>query len=172
MIYNFFQITGPDNKVIFTELRKNGGQTQFKTDHDGEYKLCFDNSFSRFAEKQVFFYIASVDPYDDPQFQSKKEFDHDKAQSKDDLGELEDKVEDIKESFTRVTRNLETAQHIQNIFKAYEMLDRGLMEQSYERVNFWSIVNILVLIAVGLLQVYMIRSLFEDKSAIGRVLRK
>jgi hypothetical protein len=167
-----FQISGPDNKVIFTEIRKTGGQTQFKTTNDGEYKLCLDNSFSRFAEKQVFFYIASIDPYEDPHFEQKKEFDQNKNNIKDDLGELDDKVENIKDSFSRVTRNLEAAQHIQNIFKAYEMIDRGLMEQSYERVNFWSIVNIFVLIAVGFLQVFMIRSLFEDKSAIGRVLRK
>lgn len=171
-MFTNFQITGPDNKVIFTELRKNGGQAQFKTENDGEYKLCFDNSFSRFAEKQVFFFIASVDPFEDPHFEQKKEFDQNKAQVKDDLGELEHKVESFKDSFTRVTRNLETAQHIQNIFKAYEMIDRSLMEQSYERVNFWSIINIFVLIVVGFLQVYMIRSLFEDKSAIGRVLRK
>jgi protein ERP2 len=165
------KISSPNNRMIINEQRKNGGQTQFKTDVDGEYRFCFDNSFSRFAEKQVFFYIASVDPYDDPNFETKPQFVQN-DQIKDNLGEMENKIENIKQSFSKVNSNLERAQHIQNIFKAYEMIDRGLMEESFERVNFWSVVNIIVLVMVGMLQVYMIRSLFEDKSAIGRVLRK
>ena len=45
------------------------------------------------------------------------------------------------------------------------------MEHNFERVNFWSIFNIVIMLCVGFIQVYMIRSLFEDKSKIGRALR-
>lgn len=67
--------------------------------------------------------------------------------------------------------NLEKAQRIQNLFKAYEIIDRNLMEHNFERVNFWSLVNISLMVCVGVIQVVMIRSLFEDRSKIGRVLR-
>lgn len=67
--------------------------------------------------------------------------------------------------------NLERAQRIQNLFKAYEIVDRNLMEHNFERVNFWSLVNISLMVCVGVIQVVMIRSLFEDKSKLGRVLR-
>lgn len=77
----------------------------------------------------------------------------------------------MKETFTKVVDNLEKAQRIQNLFKAYEIIDRNLMEHNFERVNFWSLVNISLMVCVGVIQVVMIRSLFEDKSKIGRVLR-
>ena len=49
--------------------------------------------------------------------------------------------------------NLEKAQRIQNVFKAYEIIDRNLMEHNFERVNFWSMVNISLMITVGVIQV-------------------
>lgn len=168
-----FWIINPINTIIFSEQQKNGGQTQFKTDKDGEYQFCFDNSFSRFAPKQVFFYVASIEAFDDPHLKqdplSSVELNELRREK---IEDFEESLEGFKESFTKVTSNLERAQRIQSLFKAYEMKDRTLMEQSFERVNFWSLVNILVLVGVGFLQVYMIRSLFEDKSAIGRALRK
>ena len=87
------------------------------------------------------------------------------------MGELENKIESFRQSFQRVIANLEKAQRFQNIFRVYEVIDRSLMESSFDRVNFWSVFNIIVLLLVGGLQVYMIRSLFEDKSKLGKVLR-
>lgn len=166
-----YWITSPSNRILFTDLKKQGGQFQFKTDENGEYHFCFDNSFSRFASKQVFFYISSNDQFVDPQFPAASEAVAGDQLQKDHLGELDEKLETFKETFSKVNVNLEKAQRVQNLFRAYELVDRNLMEESFERVNFWSVFNIFLMITVGVIQVYMIRSLFEDKSKIGKVLR-
>jgi hypothetical protein len=57
------------------------------------------------------------------------------------------------------------------LFKGFELIDRNLMEESYERVNFWSFFNVFIMVSVGFIQVFMIKSLFEDSSKIGKVLR-
>lgn len=166
-----YWITSPTNRIIFTELRKQGGQAHFRTEESGEFKFCFDNSFSRFAHKQVFFFFTTNDQYVDPSFPAASMYDLPQHLDKDQLGELENKLETFRQSFTKVVQNLEKAQRIQNLFKAYEIIDRNLMENNFERINFWSLINIVLMIGVGVIQVIMIRSLFEDRSKIGRVLR-
>lgn len=66
---------------------------------------------------------------------------------------------------------METAQRYQNTFKNYEVHDRILVENNFERINFWSIINLSLMIAVTVIQVITIRSLFETKSAYGKFLR-
>lgn len=160
-----FWVNSPSNRIIITELRKNVGQHNFVTEESGEYRFCFDNSFSRFATKQVFFYVGTNDP-NAPQFDDKQ------AQlARDELGELDVKYENFKNLFLVVQKNIEKAQHMQTVFRAYEIIDRNTMENNYDRINFWSLVNIFILVGVSLLQVYLIRSLFEEKSKIGKVIR-
>ena len=66
---------------------------------------------------------------------------------------------------------METAQRYQNVFKNYEVHDRIILENNFYRINFWSIINLTLMIAVTFIQVITIRSLFESKSAYGKFLR-
>jgi protein ERP2 len=166
-----YWIGSPSNRVLYTDLRKQGGQFNFKTDEDGEYRFCFDNSFSRIVNKQVFFFLSTNDQYVDPHFRPTSLADHMAQLNKDNLGELENKLENFRQLFHRVYGHLERAQRLQSTVRTYELIDRGIMENNFEKVNFWSIVNLVIMVLVAFIQVYMIRSLFEDKSKIGRVLR-
>jgi protein ERP2 len=66
---------------------------------------------------------------------------------------------------------MEAAQRYQNTFKNYEVHDRILLENNFERINFWSILNLSLMIAVTFIQAITIRSLFETKSVYGKFLR-
>jgi len=66
---------------------------------------------------------------------------------------------------------METAQRYQNAFRHYEVHDRILLENNFERINFWSILNLSLMIAVTVIQAITIRSLFETKSVYGKFLR-
>ena len=162
-------VASPSQRILVIDHKKQGAQHQFKTEEDGEHVICFDNTFSTFANKQVYFFLVSLDPYTDPNFISTSVYDHPAV--RDQLGDLDMKVENFQASFQKVNENLEKAQRFQHFFKASEMLDRTLMEHNFERVNFWSVVNICLMVSVGFVQVYMIRSLFEDRSKIGKILR-
>jgi protein ERP2 len=164
-----FWLNSPSNRILITDLKKDLGQHKFKTEENGEFRFCFDNSFSRFAQKQVFFYMYSPDHFIDPDFPlSDLEL---KATQVDPSSELDTTIEYFNQRFTLVQDNLEHAQRLQAQFKMYEHVDRFVMENNYASVNFWSIINICLMIGVGVVQVVMIRSLFEDKSKIGRALR-
>ena len=55
---------------------------------------------------------------------------------------------------------------IQTVLRAFEARDRNLQESNFDRVNFWSVVNLIVMMLVSAVQVYLVRSLFEDKRKI------
>ena len=66
---------------------------------------------------------------------------------------------------------METAQRYQKTFNNFELHDRIIAESNFERVNFWSAIHLILMITVSVIQVITIRSLFESKSAYGKILR-
>ncbi|CAF5151251.1 unnamed protein product, partial [Rotaria sp. Silwood1] len=73
--------------------------------------------------------------------------------------------------FQRIWDSMESAQRYQNIFKNFEVQDRILVENNYDRINFWSTINLTLMIIVTIIQVITIRSLFEVNSVYGKFLR-
>lgn len=57
------------------------------------------------------------------------------------------------------------------IRRIVEKRDRNIAEMNYDYVTRFSIVTVLVVIASGAIQIYLIRSLFEEKSVFKKVLR-
>lgn len=55
-----FWASSPNNVVVAHVQRQQASKPKFRTSETGEYRFCFDNSFSRFSDKQVNFYIGTV----------------------------------------------------------------------------------------------------------------
>ncbi len=53
-----FWTSSPKNVVVTHMQRQQSGRPTFQTAETGEYRFCFDNSFSRFSAKQVHFFIG------------------------------------------------------------------------------------------------------------------
>ena len=129
-------------------------------DETGDYEACFDNSFSIYSAKSVFFEIL---------------IENDQDESKEIWGEsnipdvLLDKMQDIafkgiQDYLTKVRDNLVHAERLQNYLRALEARDRKIAEASFARVNWWSSVFILVVICSSTLQVFLVRSFFDEQS--------
>ncbi|XP_062395938.1 transmembrane emp24 domain-containing protein 1-like [Sardina pilchardus] len=152
-----FTILSPHGYQLISEFRRSDGVHTVEPTEEGDYQICFDNSFSRFSEKMVFFEVILEGPASD--------------EGGDDewagLGEpeslLEYKLEDIRESMDSVHRRLERSRQMQTALRAHEARDRYLLEDNLWRVTFWSCVSLLVLLTVALTQVYTVRRLFHDK---------
>ncbi|KAM5148093.1 transmembrane emp24 domain-containing protein 5 [Mantella aurantiaca] len=151
-----FYLLSPDGDVVLSEDRQSDGVHTVET-IDGDYQFCFDNTFSRLSEKVIFFELI---------------LDHMNEEGNDpedwknyvvgaDL--LDMKLEDILESINSVKGRLGKSLQIQTLLKAFEARDRNIQESNYDRVTFWSVVNLLVMVVVSAIQVYMLKSLFEDR---------
>jgi protein ERP2 len=85
----------PTNRVLQSDLKKGDGHQTLKLEETGEYRFCFDNSFSRFSQKQVYFSLRPINEHgqngNDRMTESWMNL-----MDKDELGDLQSKVADIK----------------------------------------------------------------------------
>ncbi|KAM4677687.1 transmembrane emp24 domain-containing protein 1 [Discoglossus pictus] len=154
-----FSLTTPSGVLIIMERRRSDGVHTVEPTEAGDYMICFDNSFSTISEKLVFFELIFDSQQGDEEPDSWAEM-----VEPDEL--LDIKIEDIKESIDSVKSRLERSMQMQTVLRAFEARDRNLQDSNLDRVNFWSAVNLGVLVTVAFLQVYMLKSLFDDKRKI------
>ncbi|XP_065563771.1 transmembrane emp24 domain-containing protein 1-like [Artemia franciscana] len=157
-----FQLISPSRRLIVSETRKSDGTHRQTMDETGDYEACFDNSFSIYSAKSVFFEIL---------------IENDQDESKEIWGEfdipdmLPEEMQDIafkgiQDYLTKVRDNLVRTERFQNDLRALEARDRNVAEASFARVNWWSSVFILAVICSSTLQVFLVRSFFDEQSRI------
>lgn len=72
-------------------------------------------------------------------------------------------VSSYQDTINNVKSRLGKSVQIQTLLRAFEARDRNLQESNFDRVNFWSVVNLAVMTVVSAVQVFLVRSLFDDK---------
>jgi protein ERP2 len=159
-----FQLTDPYNRPLVTEFRKSDSSHNIPVTVEGLYKACFDNTFSHFSVKTVAFGIALENEdeanwreYQDIDFQPEGVYDVT-------IGEIQEKTDRVRIMLTKIQR-------LQDEFRETESRDRSTVEHNYERVNFWSLVNLAIMVCVGFIQVYMVKGLFDEQYGAKRILR-
>ncbi|XP_062306625.1 transmembrane emp24 domain-containing protein 5 [Osmerus eperlanus] len=151
-----FQIFSPSSHILFSDYRKSDGVHTVETE-DGDYMFCFDNSFSSVSEKIIFFELILDNMENEGEEADEwKEYVHGTDM-------LDMKLEDIMDTINSVKARLGKSLQIQTVLRAFEARDRNLQESNYNRVNMWSCTSLAVIVLVSGVQVYLLRSLFEDK---------
>ncbi|XP_061042290.1 transmembrane emp24 domain-containing protein 5 isoform X1 [Eubalaena glacialis] len=151
-----FHLASPKGRTLVFEQRKSDGVHTIETE-GGDYMFCFDNTFSTISEKVIFFELI----LDNMGEQEQEQEDWKKYITGTDM--LDMKLEDILESINSIKSRLSKSGHIQTLLRAFEARDRNIQESNFDRVNFWSMVNLVVMVVVSAIQVYTLKSLFEDK---------
>lgn len=161
---NFF-IQAPDGKVVVSEHKKSDNLHRIQM-MAGDMKLCLDNTFSHFSNKLVFFEIISDDEDDSDE---KEEFG---AGAQEELQQIMDMtLDDFKVKMDHMKDNLDKARNLQTVLKMFEARDRNVVESNFDRVNFLSCAQLVIMLIVGLTQVIMIRNLFNDSSRVSGKLK-
>ncbi|XP_061685161.1 transmembrane emp24 domain-containing protein 1b [Syngnathoides biaculeatus] len=153
-----FTILNPEGTPMVAETRRSDGVHVVEPTVEGDYQVCFDNSFSHFSEKMVFFELyvegqrGDVDGGDE--WTGSEELDENMLQYK---------LQDMREYMDSVHKRLERSRQMQTVLRAFEARDRNLLEDNLWRVSFWSCASVLVMLCVAFTQVYTVRKLFDDK---------
>uniref|UniRef100_A0A7E4ZY89 GOLD domain-containing protein n=1 Tax=Panagrellus redivivus TaxID=6233 RepID=A0A7E4ZY89_PANRE len=166
---NFMVLFGAE--VLIQEVRKTDGSHKIELKALGDYQICFDNTFSIQSKKVVFFEVFLMDAdgnYDDLDLSKFAQNDVDFAQKMQEVGYT---ISEFHAAFNRIKASFNKIEYYQSILRAYEARDRAIMTANFDRVTFWSCLNSAVLVGVGVLQVYIIRSFFEDHSKVRQLLR-
>lgn len=159
-----FRLSDPNGRILHADFKKSENSHRLDAAHTGDYKFCFDNTFSAYNTKTVFFELL-VDRDDDDWG----------SQEINDLPAEEDyelKVQDIQEVIGKVRGHLTKARHYQDMFKSFEARDRNVAEENFFKVNSFSLFQLIIMISVGIIQVIMVRSLFDDGSQVHKIWKK
>jgi protein ERP2 len=123
---------------------------------NGEYKFCFDNSFSSFNRKTVFFELIIENEGEETEGNAIDELE---GLTPEEIYEL--KVQDILDSIGKVKTHITKARQIQDMLRAFEAKDRNVAEENYYKVNYFSSFQTILMIFTGIIQLFLIKSLFE-----------
>ncbi|NXR09656.1 TMED1 protein, partial [Semnornis frantzii] len=157
-----FSLESPSGRLLVSESRRSDGVHTVEPTEPGDYRLCFDNSFSTISEKLVFFELIFDSAQEEEEEEEEEEGDA-WVEAAEPEATLDIKIEDIKESIETMRGRLERSIQMQALLRAFEARDRNLQESNLGRVTFWSAFNVGLLLLVAFLQVYTLKSLFEDR---------
>eukprot|EP00794_Sanderia_malayensis_P016607 gene16607-18293_t len=151
-----YRIKSPSGAIIAEELEATSVEKDIEAPEDGTYDFCFDNSNSMVTEKVVYFDLGVYD------------------ENQDMYNELEGKLkadnETDKETYTEIVRvtelirkRIDTVSNYQGIYRAQTGRHQYLIESNMARVTWFSFASCFIMIAVGVLQVILVRNLFAEK---------
>ncbi|XP_003964787.3 transmembrane emp24 domain-containing protein 1a [Takifugu rubripes] len=150
-----FTLVSPSGYNLASDFRRSEGMHIVDSTDEGDYRLCFENKFSKMSEKMVFFKVIVSDA-DRGQY----EWDEWLEEALPD-NLLDYKLQEIRESMDSVYLNMERSRQVLSGLRALEARDRYLLEDNLWRVSFWSCINLLVVFAVGVIQIVTVRRLFH-----------
>lgn len=164
-----FQLIEPTARVIYSDIKRSDNVHRYQIPSDGDYNFCFDNQISKFNRKVVFFelIIDREDENGDPSSWKNDEFEGLTPEEFYDV-----KVDDIKDSVGKIRTHLTRARQIQDYLRSTEARDRNIAEENNFKVNAWSMFQVLIMLAVGGLQVIMVKSLFDSNSKVHKIWTK
>ncbi|CAG9533446.1 unnamed protein product [Cercopithifilaria johnstoni] len=167
-----FSITSPKGLRLINDLKHTDGTHKIDLSMSsagyGDYLFCFDNTFSIQSDKRVFFELFLLDAQD----HFLGGFDQQINVGTEVLRTLDIRVNHFQNVTMNVKNNLNTIERLQRQYASIELADRTAIERSYEMVNFWSVLHLVIMLFAFFVQVYMVRCLFEENSRIGLILRK
>ncbi|KAM3864427.1 transmembrane emp24 domain-containing protein 1a [Diretmus argenteus] len=155
-----FTLISPSGYRLVSDFRRSDGIHTVEPTEGGDYRLCFDNSFSKLSMKMVFFEVI-VDGHD--RNDEGREAWADAATAE---GLVDYRLEDIRASMDAVYRRLEKSRQVQAALRTFEARDRYLLEDNLWRVSFWSCLNLLVMLTVAAAQIYTLRRLFDERKRV------
>merc|ERR1711892_840642 len=156
----------PMNKELFVADEENEGNFNEELEEDGEYQICLDNTISSWTDKTVWFEVSITDPTDDyyDYGLDSGEYEAMRERNEDTETLFEMKAEEVKDLVHKVRTNVGKIRHFQYMTSAAMSQDSNHVEYNKHTIDMWSVVHVTIMLLVGVIQVVMVKQLFEDKS--------
>ncbi|KAI4268605.1 MAG: hypothetical protein L6R38_007796 [Xanthoria sp. 2 TBL-2021] len=143
-----FSVVGPNEKTILEGTKERQGDYVFTAKESGEYRFCFNNEMSTFAEKMVDFEISVENESKDAKLPSKQ-------------GTSPEQTSALEESILKVSRDLSTINRNQKYFRTRENRNMSTVKSTENRIFNFSVMESLLMISMAGLQVFIVRFFFQ-----------
>ncbi|KAK2743534.1 hypothetical protein FQN57_004831 [Myotisia sp. PD_48] len=149
-----YTVVGPGEKMILEGHKERQGDFVFTAQSVGEYRYCFNNEMSTFAEKTVDFEIA-VENEQKTQLPSKK-------------GATPEQASALEETIFRIGGQLSTISRNQKYFRTRENRNFSTVRSTEQRIFNFSVIEGLMMITMAGLQVFIVRFFFQGARKVPR----
>ncbi|XP_044882897.1 transmembrane emp24 domain-containing protein 9-like [Mauremys mutica] len=150
----FLEVKDPDDKVILSRQYGSEGRFTFTSHTPGEHQICLHSNSTKFS----LFAGGMLRVHLDIQV-GEHANDYAEIAAKDKLSELQLRV-------WQLIEQVEQIQKEQNYQRWREERFRQTSESTNQRVLWWSIVQTLILVAIGIWQMRHLKSFFEAKKLV------
>ncbi|KAI4163635.1 MAG: hypothetical protein LQ342_002669 [Letrouitia transgressa] len=139
-----YSVYGPHDKLIMEGSKERQGDFVFTAKEPGEYRFCFNNEMSTFAEKMVDFEIAvsrilsSSSERDSIQLVENESRD---AQLPSKQGTSPEQTSALEESIMKISRDLSTINRNQKYFRTRENRNFSTVKSTENRIFNFSVVE-------------------------------
>uniref|UniRef100_A0A6B2LJV9 GOLD domain-containing protein n=1 Tax=Arcella intermedia TaxID=1963864 RepID=A0A6B2LJV9_9EUKA len=141
-------VLDPQRKAIYTGTKEKDGRYSFSAESAGTYSFCFGNLMSTVTSKQVQLVITVGKP----------EYFSEVA-DEDSVSPLLDVIIQLEDAINSIGGDLD-------YLKMRESAHRSTNESTNERVVYWSIFEMIILVALSSWQVYYLKRFFEDRRSL------
>ncbi|XP_004552100.4 transmembrane emp24 domain-containing protein 9 [Maylandia zebra] len=150
----FVEVKDPDDKVILSRQYGSEGRFTFTSHTPGEHQICLHSNSSKFS----LFAGGMLRVHLDIQV-GEHANNYAEIAAKDKLTELQLRVRQLVEQVDQIQKE-------QNYQRYREERFRQTSESTNQRVLWWSIVQTLILVAIGIWQMRHLKSFFEAKKLV------
>ncbi|KAI8933297.1 hypothetical protein NX059_009922 [Plenodomus lindquistii] len=143
-------VGGPDGKekVILDGTKERQGDFVFTANDVGEYRFCFNNEMSTFAEKMVDFEIAVENEAARAKIPSKQ-------------GSSPEQTSVLEESMLKLSAQLSTISRNQKYFRTRENRNFSTVKSTEKRIFNFSLMESALIMTMAGLQVFIVRFFFQ-----------
>lgn len=176
-----FDVIDPNGVKIVSDQKRSEKSIIMDLEVDGDYGFCMDNTYSVINSKLVFITVL-IEAHDEDSEQEVEisEIDDDGVEHKvievihwkgtyDNGEHYYIDVEDIAMSMFRIFRQMVRARQLLDIHRALKSRDSYSAFEHTFLVDIWPVFQIIFMFLVGLLQVYTIKTLFNQSHISKRV---
>lgn len=148
-----YVVTGPSSdpskeRIILDGQKERQGDFVFTANEVGEYRFCFDNSISTFADKMIDFEIAVENEGRSASIPSKQ-------------GSTPEQTSALEESIMKISGQLSSVTRQQKYFRTRENRNFSTVRSTERRIWNFSLVESLMMVGMAGLQVFVVRMFFQ-----------
>ncbi|OAP61700.1 hypothetical protein AYL99_03903 [Fonsecaea erecta] len=143
-----YEVVGPNDKKIMSGEKERQGDFVFTAQTAGEYRVCFNNEMSTFADKMVDFEIAVED-------ESKSALLPQKA------GSTPEQTSALEDLVFKISGQLSTVSRMQKYFRTRENRNFSTVRSTEQRIFNFSLIEVCMMVGMAGLQVLVVRFFFQ-----------
>lgn len=150
---------------IFSDVQKKDAVHKYEVYEEGDYEICFDNGFSTFSSKTVYFEVFVDVSTEEYRWENLNKVFESEKYTNDSISHLKKVVNKVKDDLNRV-------KHFQDTFRAVEARDINIQEKNFVKVNTFSSLTTVIMMLFGAVHLFVLKSMFMENSKLWRVFKR